>query len=133
MSCSNCQSPERILYGPGKRPALTNIHLGNWIDLVRCELCGALWCLSPYEPYAAFEYLARWEFTADEWDQWHAADSGHTLRLWHAAMIREHWLGLAEDERARVDEHRRRSSGHNPIDNTQVFGAAEARSLLPKR
>lgn len=130
MSCPDCQAPEKILYAPSEKPAgLVNLQLGNWISLEQCGDCGALWCLSPYEPYAAFEYLVRWEFDAATWRRVHAADAGRALLRWHAAMIRENWQQLSAPARERIDQHRRRSQGHNPIDNPAAFGAARSSEI----
>ena len=132
MPCPNCQAPERVLFGPGRKPAeLANVHLGEWISLERCPACQALWCSSLYEPYAAFEYLVRWEWDPERWRRLHAADAGETLRRWHAAIIRENWRDLDPPERALVENHRRRSQGHNPIDNLADFGSADSRRLIP--
>lgn len=128
--CPTCHAPTRVLYAPGQRPPLTPLVTGTWIDLEQCGACGALWCMSPYEPYAAFEYVARWPFDQATWEQQHAVDDGQTLRHWHAAMIREHWEALPPPERAKVEYHRQRSSGHNPIDNRAVFGALSVSALL---
>ncbi len=130
MTCSHCQAPDRQLYGPGPQPALELVRRGNWIDLERCPQCGALWCLSPYEPYAAFVYLARWERPAEDWARAHDLDDGRTLLRWHATYIRAHWLALPAEDRDRVDAHRRRSYGHNPIDSPAIFGEADLEALL---
>lgn len=121
MNCTHCLAPERVLYGPGHIPALTQVYLGNWISLARCDQCGALWCSSLYEPYAAFEYLVRWDNTTEAWQTAHAADAGQTLRRWHAAAIRLHWPHLPPAEREKVEQHRQRSHGHNPIDQPELF------------
>lgn len=130
MTCPHCQAPERTIYGPGKRPTFAEVRSGNWIALERCDVCGALWCSSPYEPYAAFEYVVRWERSPEAWSRLHDADSGRALLRWHAAVIREQWRSLPAAERENVEVHRRRSRGHNPIDNTTAFGAGESRTLL---
>ncbi|MBP7692991.1 MAG: hypothetical protein KA764_13800 [Anaerolineales bacterium] len=130
MNCPNCQAPETILYGPGDKPAgLTGLQLGNWISLEQCGHCRALWCASLYEPYAAFEYLVRWDYDAATWRRVHDADAGRALLRWHAAMIRENWQQLSAPARERVDQHRRRSQGHNPIDNPAAFGAARSSEI----
>ncbi|MBL8057679.1 MAG: hypothetical protein JNK29_13330 [Anaerolineales bacterium] len=91
----------------------------------RCSACGALWSASLYEPYAAFEYVARWEASEAEWLEQHAADDGRSLLRWHAAQVRDHWEALPAPERERVDQHRRRSQGHHPIDSPAAFGLGE--------
>lgn len=118
------------MYGPGKRPTLTPLALGAWINLERCEQCGAIWCISPYEPYAAFEYGVLWEHGPDKWRELHEADGGRTLLRWHAAAIAAGWVLLPEAEREQIDAHRRRSYGHNPIDSPAVFGADDLPGLL---
>lgn len=130
MNCLHCQAPQRALYGPGYRPELTQIERGNWISLERCKQCGLYWCSSPYEPYAAFEYCVRWEHSQAVWRQIHDADEGLTLLRWHAASIREHWEHLPAEEREQVEFHRKRSYGHNPIDNPAAFGSADLDDLI---
>lgn len=124
VNCPNCQSPERILFGPGQQPELVQVRIGNWISLEQCEPCHALWCLSPYEPYASFSYLVRWPSSVEVWAEAHEKDDGKTMRQWHASEIRNHWRGLPEAEREEIEFHRRRSYGHNPIDAPKVFGTA---------
>lgn len=127
--CAHCRAPDRNLYGPGLRPALTDVAVGNWISLRRCVTCGGLWCASPYEPYAAFEYVVRWPGSPADWRLAHDLDEGRALLRWHATAIRNGWLALPDEERAAVEAHRRRSSGHNPIDNSVDFGTLSEAEL----
>ncbi len=121
-TCANCDAPDRDLYGPGRRPALLEVAVGNWISLSRCATCEALWCASPYEPYAAYEYIVRWTHGPSGWRQAHDLDDGRTLLRWHATAIRRGWLALPDEEREAVEAHRQRSAGHNPIDDSVGFG-----------
>lgn len=128
-ACAHCHAPDRVLYGPGFRPALSDVEVGNWIILCVCATCGALWCASLYEPYAAFEYLVRWTRGASDWRRVHDLDDGRSLLRWHATEIRGNWLTLPDEERGAVEAHRRRSSGHNPIDNPVGFGTISEAAL----
>jgi hypothetical protein len=114
--CNVCGHPGRILWGCGTFPKLPDVDKGNYVILQRCEQCGALWCMSPYESYLSFTFLAAWPYGQHEWRIVHDLDNGSTLLEWHAAMIREHWQELADDERQHVERWRKRSYGHNPID-----------------
>ena len=128
-SCAHCEAPDRDLYGPGRRPALRDIAVGNWISLCRCATCEALWCASLYEPYAAFQYIVRWTRSAMDWRQAHDLDDGRTLLRWHATAIRTRWQSLPDPEYEAVDAHRRRSMGHNPIDSPAEFGTLSEAEL----
>jgi len=114
--CGTCGHPNRVLWGCGSFPQLPDVDKGNYVILQRCEQCGALWCMSPYEPYLSFTFLAAWPYGQHEWRIVHDVDNGNTLLEWHAAMIREHWQELPDDERQHVERWRKRSYGHNPID-----------------
>lgn len=116
--CDACGRPDRTLWGCGKFPKLPDVDKGNYITLQRCENCEALWCLSPYEPYLSFEFLAAWPHNQQIWRAVHNLDDGSTLLSWHEAMIREHWIELPDDERKHVEYWRKRSYGHNPIDRS---------------
>jgi len=129
-SCEHCHAPDRDLYGPGRRPALSDLDVGTWISLCRCVTCGALWCASLYEPYAAFEYVVRWTHSPADWRRVHDLDDGRMLLRWHATEIRMDWRMLPDDERRAVDAHRKRSGGHNPIDNPAAFGTFSAAELM---
>ena len=129
--CSNCCAPDRTLwvlfsYTQMKplTPVLTTIDQGNWITLESCEECGALWCNSPYEPFASFPYLVAWPCDLASWRLIHDSDDGRALLSWHAYEIGQKWNGLPETERIACDAHRKRSSGHNPIDSPSSFKAA---------
>ena len=116
--CRTCGHPDRVLWGCGLFPKLSDVELGNYIVLQRCQQCGALWCMSPYEPYLSFTFLAAWPYGQHEWRAVHNLDNGNTLLAWHEAMIREHWQNLPDEEREHVEYWRRRSYGHNPIDQS---------------
>ena len=128
MNCTNCDAPTRklwVLFGEHRQPTLTEVQTGNWIVLQRCSLCGALWCLSPYEPYASFPFVALWPYDEARWQRTHAIDEGKTLCGWHAFMVAQHYRSLPADELQQVESWRRRSSGHNPIDSAHTFQAAD--------
>ncbi len=116
--CKTCGCPGRVLWGCGSYPKLLDVQKGNYVILQRCEACGAMWCMSPYEPYLSFTFLAAWPYDEQIWKAVHDLDNGNTLLEWHAAMIREHWQGLPDDERQHVEAWRKRSYGHNPIDQS---------------
>jgi len=127
MPCANCESPKRklwVMFGAHRKPVLARVADGNWISLERCESCGALWCVSPYEPYASFPYLAAWPKNEESWRQIHAVDEGQTLISWHAHAIAADWRSLPTEEKKEVEAHRKRSYGHNPIDAPGIFKEA---------
>jgi hypothetical protein len=74
--------------------------------------------MSPYEPDLSFTFLAAWPYDQQAWRAVHDLDNGITLLAWHAAMIREHWQKLPSEERQHVERWRKRSYGHNPIDQS---------------
>lgn len=115
--CMTCGHPDRVLWGCGNFPKLSDVDKGNYVILQRCEMCGAMWCMSPYEPYLSFTFLAAWPYDEQIWRVVHDLDNGNTLLEWHAAMIREHWKEFPDEERQHVEFWRKRSYGHNPIDN----------------
>lgn len=128
MNCTNCQSPERklwVLFGPHPKPTLTDAESGNWTWLQRCEQCGALWCLSRYEPYASFPYVVLWPSDRAAWRRVSVRDAGESLGRWHASMVREHLQCLPAAELAQVEAHRRRSYGRNPIDEPETLQTAD--------
>jgi hypothetical protein len=129
-ACDSCRAPDRELYGPGHAPHLSDLDNGNWISLSACAACGALWCVSCYEPYAAYQYGVRWTFSAGDWRHAHDLDDGRTLLRWHATAIRTRWQTLPNPEREAVDAHRRRSMGHNPIDSPAAFGTLSEPELM---
>ncbi len=132
-SCSLCGSPERSLIPPASLDLIfTNIDDGNWISLEQCSQCSALWCSSPYEPYAAFIYHVRWRKTPDEWRRIHDLDNGTTMRHWHIAMIRQLFESLDESGKQAVDEHRERAGRHNPIDGLYLGSLPDLDNLLGK-
>lgn len=116
--CNTCGQPDRVLWGYGCFPKLSDVDKGNYVILQRCEQCGALWCLSPYEPYLSFTFLAAWPYDQRTWRAVHDHDNGNTLLAWHGAMVREHWQDLPDEERKHVEYWRWRSYGHNPIDHS---------------
>src|SRR5688572_25246692 len=128
MNCTNCQSPERklwVLFGSHQQPTLTDTETGNWTWLQRCEQCGALWCLSRYEPHASFPYLVLWPHDSATWHRVSERDAGLSLGRWHASMVRQHWQSLPTAELDQVEAHRRRSYGRNPIDEPETFPLAD--------
>jgi len=116
--CETCGHPGRVLWGCGSYPKLRDVQKGNFVILQRCEVCGAMWCISPYEPYLSFTFLAAWPYDEQAWKAVHDLDNGNTLLEWHKAILREHWQGLPDDERQHVEYWRQRSCGHNPIDQS---------------
>ena len=127
MNCPNCQSPARslwALFGASQKPILDDIKNGNWISLARCPICRALWCTSPYEPYAAWEFAAAWPLDEAAWHKLHDIDKGATITRWLSWTIRQNGQALPDAERAAVEQWRERSHGWNPIDNTADFRPA---------
>ena len=125
--CNNCLAPSKslwVMFGPHRKPVIQRVQNGNWVSLERCNQCGALWCNSPYEPYASFPYMVAWSQTPEEWKRLHDSDDGQALLAWHAYMINRDWSSLPTDELAEVASHRKRSYGHNPIDAPGSFKAA---------
>ena len=128
MQCTECEAPNRklwVLFGEHRRPALADVQTGSWAVLRRCPACSALWCLSPYEPYASFPFLALWPHDEVRWRHTFAVDDGRTLLAWHAFMVGQHFRSLPEPELGLVEQFRRRSYGHNPIDSPDTFHAAD--------
>jgi hypothetical protein len=112
------------MFGSHRQPVVSKVVDGNWISLERCDSCGALWSVSPYEPYASFPYLVAWPQDQEAWQKKHDLDEGRTLLAWHAHEIAAHWRSLPKEEQKEVEAHRARSHGHNPIDNPAAFKAA---------
>ncbi len=129
--CENCQAPRRKLWTYGRKPSLNDVGVYNWLTLLKCSACEQLWASSPYEPYAAFEFLVAWPYARLQWEAVHelSADlphpqqsTGQILREWHEAMIREQWKTLPPDEQQFVTAWRDRSYRHyNCIDRGPEF------------
>jgi hypothetical protein len=113
------------MFGEHRKPVVTRVQAGYYIALDRCEVCGALWCESPYEPYSSFSFLAWWPYDEARWRKLNGADNGHLLRGWHAFQVREHYCNLPTEELAQVEWFRQRTLGHNPIDWPENFHAAD--------
>jgi hypothetical protein len=84
--------------------------------LDNCPNCGALWGEAVYEPHASFRYLILWPYTADQWVQVANLESGLILDRWCDYEIRRAWKQMSDEDRAAVEDHRRRSIGRNPVD-----------------
>lgn len=126
--CPECEAPQRrlwVLWGEHRRPRCEEVETGNWISLLRCPICGAFWCDSLYEPYASFPYAVYWSRSHMEWRIFHELDNGHTLLRWHAFAVVQHYRALPATELQLVEAHRKRSYGHNPIDNPFEFQATD--------
>ena len=117
VTCATCEAPTRAIWPPSKRQPSLDSHLERgWLTLFRCPACGAFWMGLPYEPYAAFLYLARWAYSADDWSTLEALDKGNTLIQWFEGQIRAAWDGMNERDHADIEHHSRRSYGRSPID-----------------
>ena len=128
MNCIECELPNRklwTLFGEHRKPKLADVESGNYIFLQRCLPCNALWCLSPYEPYASFAFLVWWPHDEVKWHSMHALDDGRTLLAWHALKIAQNYRNLPSNELDQIERYRQRSYGYNPIDNPGKFHAAE--------
>jgi len=126
LACANCEGPERklwVLFGAKRKPVVSKIVDGNWVSLERCESCSQLWCLSPYEPFASFLFLAAWPHDEASWKKTHDTDAGHTLLSWHAYAIASASHSLPHEEKDAVEKYRKRTHGHNPFDNPAAFKA----------
>src|ERR1700691_2180628 len=118
MNCANCEAPSRklwVMFGGHRQPELADVQPGNWIELRRCSGCGALWCISPYEPYASFPFAALWPHDEATWWRTHDLDRGKTVCGWHALMVAKQYKSLPHEELEQVEHWRNRSCGHNPI------------------
>jgi len=128
MQCTECEAPNRklwALFGGHRQPELTDVRTGSWMVLQQCTVCSALWCLSPYEPYASFPFLALWPHDESKWHHFFAIDDGRTLLAWHAFIVGQYYRSLPEPELGLVEQFRRRSYGHNPVDSPDTFHAAD--------
>jgi len=88
---------------------------GNWIELAQCPTCGVHWCTSPYEPYAAFNYAARWTHSATDWRLIHDIDNGATMHEWLTGFIHDNWRDLPANDRDAIEKHDHRAYGRSPI------------------
>ena len=120
-TCFRCRVPERLLWAPvDYQPKLERLRIGNYMALEKCPVCQSLWIFVPWEPYASYPYLVRWEHTQEEWQRLHDLDNGVTLHKWHAAMIVELYETLDEDGIDAVTEHKQRAYGRGPLEQENV-------------
>lgn len=129
--CTNCQSDNRKLWGPGSSsPTLEIVHTGNWISLEICNKCSTYWVHSFYEPYASFPYWVKWSFSPASWANIHNLDDGRMMCDWHILEIQKNWTRLSPAERESIQAHRKRTYGvHNPVD-MPIENAAEIRRII---
>jgi hypothetical protein len=109
--CQDCGNPDRPAICATQH-LFETVDSGNWISLVRCPECGALWQSHPYEPYAAFLYFVPWHWDAPFWRKVHDLDAGGTLSLWQEATLLSVWDHLTPADKKAVDAHRRRACGY---------------------
>ena len=133
-ACATCEAPGRLIWPPSKRqPSLDPQVERGWLTLFCCPTCGSLWMGLPYEPYAAFLYLALWTYSADDWSTLDALDKGQTLIQWFEGQIRAAWKGLNERDRADIEHHSRRSYGRSPVDGPADSPTPDIGRLLAAR
>lgn len=119
--CHVCRAPERRLWAPVEyQPELESLLTGNYIALDRCPACGWLWVLVPWEPYASFPYLVRWDRSLEDWQRLHDLDKGATLHKWHEAMIVELYGTLDDDGIDAIRRHRMRAHGEGPLERENI-------------
>ncbi len=113
MMCTTCNSNTQEIWGPVPRPpVLTQIRIGNWIALEECPQCKQLWTKAPFEPYAAFEYMAKWPLGITDWNRIHDGDDARTLHEWLINEIRRLYRNASKEIRDGIESHEQRSYGH---------------------
>jgi hypothetical protein len=125
-TCDNCRKHSTEIWTPySKFFARKSLIVGNWIELVQCEKCPQLWVESPYEPYAAFIYIVKWNLPKDEWQEIHDIDNGLSMLEWHREKIREIYRDAQTDSGVIDDlnKHFFRSYGREP------FGEARSKDF----
>lgn len=132
--CENCLKHKKEIWTPySKFFPRESIIVGNWIELVRCEKCPQFWVESPYEPYAAFTYLVKWNLSENDWRNNHDIDNGLTILKWHRAKIREIYDETEEktEVKEEIDKHINRSYGREPF-GEKSLNVSKADDLLKK-
>jgi hypothetical protein len=104
VPCEGCGAPARPAICAASLD-FEEVAAGDWIALVRCASCGALWARVPYEPYATYDYLVPWPWDAAFWRSAYDLDGGATLHGWHEAVLVGAWESLWSDDRAAVEQH----------------------------
>jgi hypothetical protein len=119
--CSLCHAPRESLWAPvWYQPKLETIRRGNWMELLACTVCGVKWLRVPWEPYASFPYMVRWDRSVEDWETLHKIDDGLTLHKWHQAMIVELFGTLDQAGAEAVRGHKHRSYGRGPLEQENV-------------
>ena len=111
--CKICKGDTQELWPPSfDKPKLELIKSGNWVLLKECSSCHQLWVESPYEPYASFVYLVKWNNSIEDWQNLHNKDDGKTLCNWMTYEIRRLYKSCIEDIQKSIINHNQRSYGH---------------------
>jgi hypothetical protein len=88
--------------------------------LEQCTACHTLWVFVPWEPYASYPYLVRWEYSPEDWQRLIDLDNAEILHKWHAAKIIELYGTLNDEDKAEMEAHRQRSYGRWPLDRENI-------------
>jgi hypothetical protein len=127
MNCAECQAPGRSVWRPIEgRPIFNKVEQRGWFGLSECHLCGVLWMSAPYEPYASFVHLVSWPHSKAQWSPIAQMEDGKVISSWCDSEIKLAFPNLDEADRAAIEDHRRRSYGRAPIDES---GAARSLDL----
>lgn len=122
MRCDVCEFPGRVVWpaNRGRKIQLKEICNGNWITLLKCNNCLALWVEVPHEPYAMYSYHVHWKYSVKQWHYINDIDNSNTLHQWHNGMVNIICLPMLDkndddDDAKAVQAHYTRASGQAPF------------------
>lgn len=88
--CSICGEPQRrVAHCVEPRTGLKAHLLGNRVELLRCDGCGALWCYASHGEEASAPAGLLWPYSVADWQRAYDLDDGISLRRWHLKSLRD--------------------------------------------
>lgn len=87
--CAQCGAPVPLRACVKDEAGLRRILIGNMVDLVRCEACGALWCLGMRGARAKSRTGVLWPHDPRDWQRVYDLDDGASLARWYLKQARQ--------------------------------------------
>jgi len=111
-ACNTCHSDRKRIWGPRKGfPDISDVWVGNYIEIKVCPECKTLWVSSPFEPYSAFPYMVIWDYMVDDFKLIHLIDNGKLIFEWLKSEIRVQIKTGDDADKKAYEFHNARSYG----------------------